>query len=257
MKRVLCRQIPQPGKSVELSEDEAGHLTKVLRMRNGDRVEAMDGHGLAQLCRLVVRGKTVLIQADADQASATARESNPGEVVPLELEMAVLKGDAMEWVVEKAVELGVQTLIPLSTAHSVVQIGKKGPEAFQERWQKIADQALKQCGRLERLKISLPTSLEERLRQDPGNATPRFWCDEAQNREAASLSQALHALETQSSSTLVRLLIGPEGGWSELERDLLRISAKPVSLGPLILRAETAALFGISLISAHFRGPST
>lgn len=255
MKRVLCREVPGPGRSVELSEDEATHLIRVLRMRNGDLVEAMDGQGLSRSCRLLIRGKQVLIQAEASPSASAARHSNPGEVVPLELEMAILKGDAMEWVVEKAVELGARRLIPLTTAHTVVQVGKKGPESFQERWQKIADQALKQCGRLERLEILLPVALEERLRQAPATqVAPRFWCDEAQSREAPPLSQALDELPSESTA---RLLIGPEGGWSLTERDLLRISSRPVSLGPLILRAETAALFGISLISAHYRRPST
>ena len=67
--------------------------------------------------------------------------------------MAVLKGPSMEWVIEKSVELGVKLFIPVITDHTVVQFKSKGPEVFKERWQKIADQALKQCNRLKKWKL--------------------------------------------------------------------------------------------------------
>jgi RsmE family RNA methyltransferase len=97
--------------------------------------------------------------------------------------MAVLKSQAMEWVIEKSVELGVEEVIPVLTAHTVVQIKNKGPELFQERWQKIADQALKQCGRLNQMVIHKPVTFDTILATSCRTSTRsfvghRFWTDE-------------------------------------------------------------------------------
>jgi 16S rRNA (uracil1498-N3)-methyltransferase len=181
-----------------------------------------------------------------------------GAVIPIVLEMSILKGDAMEWAVEKAVELGVQKIVPVVTDYTVVQIQSKGPQAFQERWQKIADQSLKQCGRLDRLEISLPIPLSEVLTktaQTPGWV--RLWCDEASIEQAPFLSTWLQN-QPQSPGCTWRILLGPEGGWSGEERVLLQQESlhQPnfrIHLGPLILRAETAALFTTSVVAAHIR----
>jgi 16S rRNA (uracil1498-N3)-methyltransferase len=216
-----------------------------LRLRVGDRVEALDGHGSKAIARLAMRGTQLTLEfVEAGDAATMPAAST---IMPLELEMTVLKGDAMEWVIEKAVELGVRRLVPVLTQHTVVQLKNKGPEAFQERWQRIADQALKQCGRLERLDVALPTPLET-LAGD-GSLT-RLWCD-----EVADSPYLMDWIGAQSPAPqALRLLIGPEGGWSEVERELLNRSTGVVrvGLGSLILRAETAAIFGASLLAGSF-----
>jgi len=277
MKRVLCEKLPQPHQPTVLSEAEATHLTRVFRLKDGDRVEAMDGKGFHAAVTLRTRNGVPRLEFLEKPVSS----SDEGlQCVPVTLEMAVLKGDAMEWVVEKAVELGIQTLVPVVTAHTVVQLDKKGPEAFRERWQKIADQALKQCGRLDRLEIKTPVELQELLAGS--SQAPRLWCDESARDHAGSLFGRINSMVSSTSNTSgntsgdsaantadnssenssrdeslrdVRILIGPEGGWSELERDILSRSTQniPVSLGPLVLRAETAAIFALSLVSAALR----
>jgi 16S rRNA (uracil1498-N3)-methyltransferase len=257
MKRILCPQLPKPHRPAILQETEANHAVRVLRLRDGDSVEAIDGQGHSTPAILRVRGgppRLELASGVGRAAQPSTRTEAPGSVVPLTLEMAVLKGDAMEWVVEKAVELGVRRLVPVTTAHTVVQLKTKGPEAFRERWQKIADQALKQCGRLERLMIETPATLEETITRAPSSAdSPRYWCDEAAGPSAADLSDKLVELNP-SSFREARLLIGPEGGWSEEERQWLSGAAHKIQLGPLILRAETAALYGVSQLVAALRG---
>ncbi|MBC7692299.1 MAG: 16S rRNA (uracil(1498)-N(3))-methyltransferase [Methylotenera sp.] len=246
MKRLLCPTLPQPQQPVELSESEAKHATVVLRLGNGDAVELMDGKGKAVVGNLVVRGKQVSVEFSKEILMGAAKQ-----VVPFNLELAVIKGDGMEWAIEKAVELGVQTFTPVLTAHTVVQMDRKGPDAFQERWQKIADQALKQCGRFERMQVALPTPLEMLLSQSPARSErPRIWCDETSKDLAPPLTQWL---QQHSEIEALSLLVGPEGGWSENERKLLASTCQNVSLGPLILRAETAAVLTSSLVTAHFR----
>jgi 16S rRNA (uracil1498-N3)-methyltransferase len=258
-KRVLAPQLPSRERPVFLPESEADHLTRVLRLRDGDVIEALDGHGHSALVSLRIKGGGPRIEflEGADNAAKTTGVTTQG-ATPVELEMAILKGDAMEWVVEKAVELGVRTLYPTVTAHTVVQIRNKGPEAFRDRWQKIADQALKQCGRLDKMEVALPMALEDLLSRRPATQeNPRLWFDEAGKDESAYLENWLERQDFRSLSS-VRLLVGPEGGWSVQERDLLMASSRvsPIhrlGLGPWVLRGETAALFSVSLTTARFR----
>jgi len=248
MKRLLCPVLPKPGSPAHLPESEARHALQVFRLRDGEIIEAIDGKGHAVLAELRVRGKTEALLEYKGPVVEDARSS-----IPLTLEMSVLKGDAMEWAVEKAVELGVKEFVPILTDHTVVQTHKKGPEAFQERWQKIADQSLKQCGRLDRMTVALPLSLGELLqRSQPEVLAPRLWCDEATRQETPFLMNWINSQNTPLSS--IRVLIGPEGGWSDAERELLsRSKTQRVSLGPLVLRGETAAIFSVSLAGAYFR----
>jgi 16S rRNA (uracil1498-N3)-methyltransferase len=240
LKRLLCPTLPTPEQPAALPESEARHAVQVLRLRDGDAVQAIDGRGGSARARLRVgAGKGVTLEFDATLPPETARAS--GEVV---LELAVLKGEAMEWAVEKAVELGARQLVPVLSAHTVVQLDRKGPEAFRDRWQKIADQALKQCGRLERMEVALPTPLPELLMQPAA----RVWCDDAGRDQAPPLLDWL----SQAPERL-HVLVGPEGGWSAVERELLARSGQAVSLGPAVLRAETAALLAVGLAVAQFQ----
>ena len=121
----------------------------------------------------------------------------------------------------------------------------KGPEAFRERWQKIADQALKQCGRLDRIEVRAPVDLDEWLSHHPSSEnTPRLWCDEAARTTVKPTQLAAWlASDALRQAQGLRILIGPEGGWSEGERHELERSGIKISLGPWVLRGETAAPF--------------
>jgi 16S rRNA (uracil1498-N3)-methyltransferase len=264
-KRVLCSFLPTLHHPVPLSPSEAHHAIQVLRLREGQIVEALDGKGHCQ--QVVLRLKRGEPQLEYLPPEALPNSSSvamsPEKPLPITLEIAVLKGEAMEWVVEKAVELGASRLTPVLTAHTVVQVKAKGPEAFQQRWQKMADQALKQCGRTYALQIDLPTPFEHLFPTPP--SALRFWCNESGLTEpAAFLPQVLQPftnppqVEPTPHPSEFRILIGPEGGWSAAEKQFLKQasqseSLRPVHLGPLILRAETAALYTLSLVAAHCR----
>lgn len=260
MRRVLSPTLPKVGQRIEIEAHEAKHLTTVLRVREGDVIELLNGSGAKVQAKIQLQEKRLFVEG------VSPVETNPKlNALPIHLRMAILKGDAMEWVIEKAVELGVQKITPLHTDYTVVQIQKKGADTFVERWQKIADQSLKQCGRLERLEIEMPMDLEQTFMDPKG---PTFWLDEAlahQGVQAEHLQVALEKTQTTATQPL-SLLIGPEGGFSPAERErLLQLTSlnnseinntamKRVHLGALILRAETAALMGISLIAGKIYG---
>jgi len=247
MKRVLVPTLPSQDKPTQLPEDEAHHLVQVLRVRNGERVEALDGRGAKVEVEVELLGKG---KAQIHSRSAVIRDPKL-LALPITLEMAVLKGEAMEWTVEKAVEIGVKTFIPVLCAHAVLQVDRKGPGFYQERWQKIADQALKQCGRLERMQVQTPIELESLLTE---KRALRIWADEASRASSPHIFETLSRVDAAARIEGVSILIGPEGGWSDTERALLsRSSCISTSLGPWVYRAETAALFATSLVAASMR----
>lgn len=246
-KRILCDKLPFSSSPAPLSESEAHHATGVLRLRDGDAVTAIDGRGSAISARFYVKGGTARLEA---APGAQVERARPGDVVPLVLEMAVLKGDAMEWVIEKAVELGARAVVPVLTERVVVQMDRKGPEAFCERWNRVAMQSLKQCERLERLEIRAPVALSELVRAGAGEA--RIFGDERGG--APALAAVSAEVSSGAAAREIHLMIGPEGGFSPEERELLlRARARPASLGPFILRAETAAIAGVSILVSGLR----
>lgn len=247
MKRFLCNPLPSDGHSIELNEEESHHARTVLRVEEGDRAEAISGAGTAVLCQIEFHKKTIRLAK-----VGPLRSEHPKAICPIALEVAVLKGDSMDWVIEKAVELGARSLTPLVTERTVVQIDKKGPEAFRTKWQKAADQALKQCGRLTSLKIDAPISIATHMVQAPSSSDfPRIFLDE--NLDADRADQTLPALLLRLKPKQIRLVIGPEGGWGDQEKKILASGGTPATLGPLVLRAETATLSALALGAQHFR----
>lgn len=214
-------------------EEEAHHIRKVLRLESGELVEIIDGDGNHAHASLVYEGKNqVRVQLKNEWISAPERHA-----IPLTLEIACLKGEAFEWVLEKATEVGVKTLVPFVSAHTVTQFQRRGADAFQEKWQKISDQALKQCGRSERMTIEAP-----RYFTDLDWSLDRILFDEKNEGSPDLFFSFLKDPEFLRKNN--RLMVGPEGGFSELERaHFLRAkNCTMMSLGKTILRAETAAI---------------
>lgn len=222
-RRVLCETLPAHGWT-ELSEEESHHVGKVLRLADGEEVEVLDGRGSSVFARIRRRGKSFGVE-----------EPRPGRTDPLPLrrvtaEIAVLKSDAMEWLIEKLTEIGVQRVTPVWTDYGVIKAKSKPEDVFRARWQSIADQALKQSGRLHRLWIDRPTPLSDlepiadRWILDPRGARPI--------KEAPLTGEP-------------RFALGPEGGFTDDELRFL-LGGKPlesaISLGNHILRAETAGI---------------
>jgi 16S rRNA (uracil1498-N3)-methyltransferase len=254
MRRALCEKLPEKvGQMVELPENEVRHLVSVLRMKPDDEFELLDGSGFRARAKITYRGKTTYGELVGDRETDLKLMA-----LPIHLTMAMIKGDAMEWVIEKATELGVKSLTPIETEFTVVKTHKKGNDVFQERFQKISDQALKQCGRIERMEIESPISFEEALL----NKNHLIWLDESLAMTSPASSHLTHVLAQNSGEHLpYQLVVGPEGGFSSTEKNrLLQLTGSEkqaitsVHLGSLILRAETAALLGVSLLVGDHYG---
>lgn len=213
-----------------LEGEDAHHLSKVLRLKIGEKVKAATTDGKLFLAEVASIGKAI-----------TLTKLNPLEVppppLPIHLHLALLKAEKMEWVIQKAVELNIEAVHLVITQNSVRQ------ELSDSKWNrilKIADEAQKQCGRLEKLKLFPPAQLEKAISTDGTHLA----CLEKGERK--SLKELIQAGTLVSP---IHIWIGPEGGWDEKEIDLMNQKKFiPVTLGPLVLRAETAALHAVSSV---------
>lgn len=224
------------GRTVTLSREESAHLSTVRRVRRGDLVSLFNGVGD------VVEGELL----DADRRGARIRmlrvvERQEPPSPARQLALALTKGDAFNAALRHGVELGATAIIPLMAAHSVVVLTEESVESKLARWRLMMIDALKQCERTWLPALSEPMLVEEALDPAPGMTILAAM----EREDAAPLPSLREELRAQD----VRILIGPEGGWSPEERTAILARARPVSLGPAILRAETAALAALAMLA--------
>ena len=225
--------------TLTLRGEAAHHLLHVLRLREGAEVGAFDGAGRTRLYHVIAH----------DAASLTLEAKQPlfqtaDPAVRTILFACVPKGERMDWMLEKATELGVSEVVPVLSARTVVRLEGLQAEAKRARWQRIAEAAARQCGAATVPTIHPPT---------PFAAThaPMRACTTlivaALTPEAKPLKPVLDALDPTRRGQRWGWWCGPEGDFTAEElRAILACGAIPVTLGPLILRSETAALYGLA-----------
>ncbi|MDQ3074213.1 MAG: 16S rRNA (uracil(1498)-N(3))-methyltransferase [Pseudomonadota bacterium] len=213
------------GAVVALDVSQANYLGNVLRLKEGDEVLLFDGASGEWLASVAEAGKKRM-------ALRVARQVRPQETVPdLWLAFAPIKKGRVDWLVEKAVELGVARLVPVVTQRTIVD------KLNLERMRAHIVEAAEQCGRTSLAGIDIPVRLDAFLRGLDGRRA-LYFADETGGDPVTSAFVPGPAT----------LLIGPEGGFTPGEATAIRAApgAKPISLGPRILRAETAALAGVT-----------
>lgn len=226
------------GHTVELPERIARQLARVLRLRPGDSIVLFDGRGVDFVAELQ--------SVQPDRALAVIRSVEPSRPLPapaMTLLQALLRHDHFDLVIEKATELGVVRIVPLRTQRVVVHLDEHSTAHRLARWQRIASEASEQCGRGVLPEITAPCSLRDALSLVTAHRLVVFW----EGPDAPSIVR-----DEFDRTVPVAVAIGPEGGWAAEEIELLRRhGAELRSLGPLILRAETAAIAGIAAIRAR------
>ena len=220
------------GGEVALPDALAHHALRVLRLRDGEAVVLFDGSGGEVEARLAVRGKAVFAQLG--EARAVERES-PLRIV---LVQALASGDKMDWVVQKAVELGAHAVQPVQAERSVLRLAGERADKRVAHWQQVAVAACEQCGRNRVPEIRPLQALA------PWLGAHR----DALNYVLAPGGAAGFADEPEPKD-VVHLLVGPEGGWSEVE---IAAFCRPVRLGPRVLRTETAGLAAVAALQARW-----
>jgi len=216
---------------------ELDHLRKVLRLKPGDRITVFDGTGWEHEA-------VILSVAGAQGEIEILRSYQAQRESPLHLTLAVglTKGEKIDFVVEKATELGVQTIIPFASSYAVPKLDERKIAARCERWRKIALSATKQCGRMAVPDIvPLMTFADLLARAQPEAAKLLCW-------EKATEQSLRQAHEKLRDAKALLIAVGPEGGFSPMEAEMARQHGfERVHLGRRILRAETAAITALSL----------
>ena len=226
--RLFVRTVLSDGAMVELDAGQANYLGNVMRLAEGADVKLFDGQTGEWLARVAQAGKKRMT------LSVECRTREPETVPDVWLAFAPVKRAQTDWLVEKATELGVAKLQPVITKRTITERIRLG------RLESISIEAAEQCGRTLLPEIGEPVALKALIAEKSARAL--YFADENGGEPAASAFKPGPAT----------ILTGPEGGFTDEERAAIRASpnALPISLGPRILRAETAALAGLAAYMA-------
>lgn len=233
--RFYCPPPLPSGAHCELPPEAAHHASRVLRLRVGDAVQIFDGQGNALDATLhAINGKRVLL-GNLKTCMAT-----PESGLHIVLAQALCSSEKMDWVVQKATELGVAEIIPIQTQRSVAKLAASRADKRARHWHNVAVAACEQCGRNDLPLLQAPQEMGDWLRGMRNGGGDKFIL-------LPGGAGRLSARPRPQGE--VTLLVGPEGGFSADEADFSQqCGFVPIVLGPRVLRTETAALAGIAAL---------
>lgn len=223
--------------TITITGNDAHHLMHVMRAKKGDEIVVVDD------ANAVARMEMVDFSDDTVTLKLKERlEVNTESPIDIVLAQCLLKGDKMDFIVQKAVELGAVGVIPIKSHNCVVRYDAKKAAARVQRWQKIADEAAKQCGRTALLEVSPIQSFADFLASEADDAEFVFFYE---NENKETVKSYLRELNKKR----IVLLVGPEGGFTLDEATAaIKAGGHSVTLGPRILRAETAAVAAMTVV---------
>jgi 16S rRNA (uracil1498-N3)-methyltransferase len=231
--------------SLTLDEDETHHAIDVLRMSKGDKAVVFNGRG----------AEATVEVAEITRKSVTLRKllqsKSPAVGCSITLAQAVPKGKNMDLIVQKAVELGATAIHPLLSERTVIQVEEDNAARKQQKWQAVAIEAAKQCGQNWLPKVHAPRSPKEFFSQP---AKFDLMLIASLQPDAMHLKKLL-AENPDKKPKSVLVLVGPEGDFTPAEIGLAKShGCRPVTLGPIVLRTETAAIYCLSVLSYELFG---
>ena len=237
MRRFYCDEKNVIDGIVYFDKNESKHISKVLRLEKGEEIIVSTGDGTDRYCTLIQSGEDCSARIDRTELNKNEPKS---EII---LFQSVIKNEKMDFLVQKVSELGITKIVPIITERTVVKIeDAKKEEKKQERWQKIALEACKQCGRSRVPEVFKAVKLKD-AKEIFNVCDEKFVCYEEEKTQ--NITSAVRSVPT------VGYFIGPEGGITEEEHKFLKEQGFiSVSLGKRILRAETAAISAGAVILA-------
>jgi len=243
--RIYFPRLLEPGESLELPADQLHYLRNVLRLKAGDALTLFDGRGFEYSAVITDLG------GRRAQVRVSSKNRIPEEPTPkITLAQALPKGAKLEWIIQKATELGASGILPFTSTRSVPKIQENRSEQKLSRWRKIAAEAAEQCGRPDVPEIPAIMPFEKVLgRADAGSLKVIFWEAESER----SLREILR--ENTDSVKDVFAVVGPEGGFAPAEIDRARAAGfVTASLGRRVLRVQTAALAVLAVLQFALGG---
>lgn len=222
---------------VTLTGDQARYIGRVLRLKPGDGFTIFDGTGGEYLATVATVGKT-----QVQISIGTLDKRNAESPLAIHLLQGISRGERMDFVVQKATELGVRRITPVLTEFSVVKLDLKRAKKRAQHWSNIVISACEQCGRNILPVIDAPQPLRNWFGDNLASADPRILLRPDANAPLGSISKP---------QGVVTLLVGPEGGFSDAEYEQAEIAGfKAAGFGPRILRTETAAIAAIAVLQS-------
>lgn len=236
--RFYCNEPITVNKPFELPDNVRHHAVRVLRLKQGDSIILFNGRGGEFFSEIITINKNT---SNIKILKHNERECE--SPLNIELAQAICANEKMDWVIQKAVEIGVNRIQPVITTRSVIKLSSERAAKRLRHWQQIVIAACEQCGRNRLPEVLPPLSLPH-------------WLGEIKNREQSThtnlllsptAEKKLSTLSKKTNSGLYTLLIGPEGGFTpEEERAALHTHFEPIQIGKRVLRTETAALATIA-----------
>jgi 16S rRNA (uracil1498-N3)-methyltransferase len=239
----LCRS-----SVLELCGDEAHHALRVLRIQTGERVMVLDGAGHEISCEVrEVTKRTVAL-------AALQKHTAPPLPCQITLLQAVPKAKAMDCIVQKATELGAARVVPILSERTVVRLDGEDATDKAEKWQQIAIESIKQCGSPWLTKIELPVTLKDYLARRERFKLTFIASLQDDGRHPREFIQQFRKEHNRLPETAC-VWIGPEGDFSPAETNHIKAEgALPITLGRLVLRSDTAALYSLSVLNYELQG---
>ena len=223
---------------ISLEGDTLHHLSKVLRLTTGEEIILLDGCGNLCQCRIESLGRK------SGEALVLRRWQESERVLPVQLLQSLPKGDKMELILQKGTELGVTGFVPVLAGRSTPRLVADREQSRQQRWERIIQEAARQCRRPILPRLAPAITLTEALSACTAELRLLPWEEE---------SRPLASVLPQRPPASAAVLIGPEGGFSAVEAAQASAAGfVPVSLGPRILRSETAGFVVTTILQHHY-----
>jgi 16S rRNA (uracil1498-N3)-methyltransferase len=241
--RVYCTPATREPATITLSEEESHHLVAVNRARPGDTVVAFDGRGSEWVCELVADHRRA--------AGLKVRFLQRARPLPyaITLGQALPKGPSMDAIVRKATELGAAAIVPLESERTEVHLDGERSDKKTAKWQSAALEAAKQCGNPFLPEIQPVQKAAAFMETARGFDLKLIASLQAGAKPLKSILAAFRALQNRAPAKVL-WLIGPEGDFTPAELSIAKSAGfEPITLGPLVLRCETAAVYALSVLS--------
>ena len=224
------------GEKATLSAEATQHVKHVLRLKIGHMLTIFSGDGSESVVKIVEIQKTVIVEVQSHDYHCI---ESPQIIY---LWQGICRGERMDWIIQKATELGIHTIIPVLTERSIVRLDVTRTKKRQDHWERVVISACEQCGRNRLPTLLTPMMLSEMLTLD----TPGLMMD-------PTATCTLRNFNLSVENKTIHLFVGPEGGISSEEKNWLQTkNFQPIQMGPRILRTETAALTAIALIQSRW-----